>query len=182
MEPREAIDQGAGPLLPHGADLRLHPGGCRLPHRTRSPRTDAIVGIGQCLSRGTLISMFLVMFVLPQILLLGDTIVEKTSFRVPRSRSPRRRRHRHGLCQWPRPGPHLRHRGRQHPGCDPGGCQRPHRHRGLPEPRTGGGETQPLRPHDQIHRPGPAGTCPGQPAGSGGKPCAHSQRKGGDRP
>lgn len=40
------------------------------------------MGIGGCLSRGTLISMFLVMFVLPQILLLGDTIVEKTSFRV----------------------------------------------------------------------------------------------------
>ena len=42
----------------------------------------SIVGIGQCLSRGTLISMFLVMFVLPQILLLGDIIVEKTSFRI----------------------------------------------------------------------------------------------------
>ena len=40
------------------------------------------MGIGECLSRGTLISIFLVMFVLPQILLLGDTIVEKTSFRV----------------------------------------------------------------------------------------------------
>ena len=34
-----------------------------------------IVGIGECLSRGTLISMFLVMFVLPQILQLGDTNV-----------------------------------------------------------------------------------------------------------
>ncbi len=42
----------------------------------------SIVGIGQCLSRGTLISMFLVMFVLPQILVLGDKIVEKTSFHV----------------------------------------------------------------------------------------------------
>ena len=42
----------------------------------------AIVGIGECLSRGTVISMFLVLFVLPQILLLGDWIVEKTSFRV----------------------------------------------------------------------------------------------------
>lgn len=41
-----------------------------------------IVGIGECLSRGTVISMFLVMFVLPQILLLGDIIVEKTSFRM----------------------------------------------------------------------------------------------------
>ena len=42
----------------------------------------SIVGIGQCLSRGTLISMFLVMFVLPQILVLGDRIVEKTSFQM----------------------------------------------------------------------------------------------------
>ena len=38
----------------------------------------AIVSIGQTLCRGTLISMFLVMFVLPEILLLGDTLVEKT--------------------------------------------------------------------------------------------------------
>ncbi len=42
----------------------------------------SIVGIGQCLSRGTLISMFLVMFILPQILVIGDRIVEKTSFKV----------------------------------------------------------------------------------------------------
>ena len=49
-----------------------------------------IVGIGECLSRGTLISMFLVMFVLPQILLLGDIIVEKTSFRVNVPESMRR--------------------------------------------------------------------------------------------
>ena len=42
----------------------------------------AIVGIGENLSRGTLISMILVMFVLPQILLLGDMIVEKTRFNI----------------------------------------------------------------------------------------------------
>ena len=42
----------------------------------------AIVGIGENLSRGTLISMILVMFVLPQILLLGDLIVEKTRFNI----------------------------------------------------------------------------------------------------
>ena len=41
-----------------------------------------IVGIGQCLCRGTLISMFLVMFVLPQLLLLGDSIVERTRFSI----------------------------------------------------------------------------------------------------
>ena len=40
----------------------------------------AITAIGQCLGRGTIISMLLVMGVLPQILVLGDTIIEKTSF------------------------------------------------------------------------------------------------------
>lgn len=43
----------------------------------------AIVGIGQSIGRGTIISMFLVLFVLPQILLLGGGIVDKTSFSVP---------------------------------------------------------------------------------------------------
>lgn len=41
-----------------------------------------IVGIGQSLGRGTIISIILVMFVLPQILLLGARIIEKTSFTV----------------------------------------------------------------------------------------------------
>ena len=39
-----------------------------------------IVGIGQCLGRGTIISIFLVLFVLPQILLVGGKLVDKTSF------------------------------------------------------------------------------------------------------
>jgi len=43
----------------------------------------AIVGIGQSLGRGTIISIILVMFVLPQILLLGGDIVDKTSFKMP---------------------------------------------------------------------------------------------------
>ena len=43
----------------------------------------AIVGIGQNLGRGTIISIILVMFVLPQILLLGEKVVDKTSFSVP---------------------------------------------------------------------------------------------------
>ena len=42
----------------------------------------AIVSIGQTLCRGTLTSMFLVMCVLPEILLLGDTIVEKTGVNI----------------------------------------------------------------------------------------------------
>ena len=40
----------------------------------------AIFGIGKCLGRGTIISLFITMFVLPQILLVGDTIIEKTAF------------------------------------------------------------------------------------------------------
>ena len=40
----------------------------------------AIFGIGKSLGRGTLISIFVTMFVLPQILLAGDKIIEKTAF------------------------------------------------------------------------------------------------------
>ena len=40
----------------------------------------AIASIGVCLGRGTLISIFLVMGILPQILMLGDIIIEKTAF------------------------------------------------------------------------------------------------------
>lgn len=40
----------------------------------------AIVGIGQALGRGTILSLFLVMFILPQVLLVGSSIVDKTSF------------------------------------------------------------------------------------------------------
>ena len=43
----------------------------------------AIVGIGQSLGRGTIISIILVLFVLPQILLVGGGIADKTSFSMP---------------------------------------------------------------------------------------------------
>ena len=49
----------------------------------------AIVGIGQSLGRGTIISIGLVMFVLPQILLIGGELVDKTSFSMPRTNLPR---------------------------------------------------------------------------------------------
>ena len=42
-----------------------------------------INGIGEALGRGTIISIILVMFVLPQILVLGGKILEKTSFSMP---------------------------------------------------------------------------------------------------
>ena len=43
----------------------------------------SIVGIGQSIGRGTIISMLLVLFVLPQILLLGGGLVDKTGFSIP---------------------------------------------------------------------------------------------------
>ncbi len=56
----------------------------------------AIAGIGQCLGRGTMISMFLVLFVLPQILLLGDKIISLTAFSVSR---PIRSKDEHGIIR-----------------------------------------------------------------------------------
>ncbi|MBQ3791438.1 MAG: MMPL family transporter [Lachnospiraceae bacterium] len=52
-----------------------------------------IAGIGECLARGTSISVVLVMFVLPQILLIGDRIIQKTAFDVA---MPVRTREEHG--------------------------------------------------------------------------------------
>ena len=46
---------------------------------------NTVASIGICLGRGTLLSMLMVMGVLPQILLLGDSVVEKTSFSINRS-------------------------------------------------------------------------------------------------
>lgn len=38
--------------------------------------------MGTCLGRGTIISIFLVLFVLPSVLVLGDSIIERTSFQM----------------------------------------------------------------------------------------------------
>ena len=42
-----------------------------------------IAGIGESLGRGTVISILVVMFALPQILLIGSRVIDKTSFSVP---------------------------------------------------------------------------------------------------
>ncbi len=52
--------------------------------------SDATVAsIGVALGRGTLISIILVLFVLPQILLLGDIIIEKTALTINLARTQR---------------------------------------------------------------------------------------------
>ena len=49
-----------------------------------------ISAIGMCLGRGTTISIILVMGVLPQILLLGDAIIEKTAFTIKKPEAIKR--------------------------------------------------------------------------------------------
>jgi len=56
----------------------------------------SICGIGQALGRGTIISIILVMLVLPQVLLLGEKIIDKTSFKVS---VPLTLEHRTGLVR-----------------------------------------------------------------------------------
>ena len=52
--------------------------------------TDPTIGsLGLALGRGTLTSILLVMSVLPQILLLGDALIEKTAFTLSRGRKQR---------------------------------------------------------------------------------------------
>ena len=73
----QALDLSFPTVLTSGSILSA--AGFLIANITTEP---AIVGIGECLCRGTLISIFLVMFVLPQILFLGDEIVEKTRFNI----------------------------------------------------------------------------------------------------
>ena len=52
--------------------------------------TDATIGsVGQALGRGTVTSIFLVMTVLPQMLLLGDALIERTAITLNRDRKQR---------------------------------------------------------------------------------------------
>ena len=65
--------------------------------------SDATVAsIGVALGRGTLISIILVLFVLPQILLMGDIIIEKTALTMNITRPQRscRKSKSNGTCTW----------------------------------------------------------------------------------
>ena len=57
---------------------------------------EIISGIGLYIGSGTSISIFLVMCVLPQMLLIGDIIIRKTSFSINRNTSPQ---HKTGLIR-----------------------------------------------------------------------------------
>ena len=81
MRPREAIvtalNESFPTIFPSGSILAS--AGILISVLTTNP---VISAIGTCLGRGTIVSILLVLFVLPQILILGDTIIERTSFEM----------------------------------------------------------------------------------------------------
>ena len=81
MRPREAIVAALNESFPtiFTSGSILASAGILISVLTTNP---VIAAIGTCLGRGTIISMLLVLLVLPQILILGDTIIERTSFEM----------------------------------------------------------------------------------------------------
>ena len=81
MRPKEAIITALNEAFPtiFTSGTILAVAGALIGVMTTNP---VIAAIGTCLGRGTVISIVLVMAVLPQILLICDTIVERTSFDV----------------------------------------------------------------------------------------------------
>ena len=84
MEPKKAIIEalnGSFPTIFTSGSI-LASAGVLISKMTTNP---VIAAIGECLGRGTIVSIILVFFVLPQILVLGDKIIEKTSFKIEAS-------------------------------------------------------------------------------------------------
>ena len=81
MRPREAIVAALNESFPtiFTSGSILASAGILISVLTTNP---VIAAIGTCLGRGTIVSILLVLFVLPQILILGDTIIERTSFEM----------------------------------------------------------------------------------------------------
>lgn len=79
MPPKEAIIDTMNYAFPTivTSGTMLAMSGILIGQMTSEP---CIAGIGVCLGRGTIISIIIVMFALPQILLFGDRLIEKTSF------------------------------------------------------------------------------------------------------
>ena len=81
MRPKEAIVTALNESFPtiFTSGSILASAGILISVLTTNP---VIAAIGTCLGRGTIILMLLVLLVLPQILILGDTIIERTSFEM----------------------------------------------------------------------------------------------------
>ena len=83
MHPKQAIIEALNEAFPtiFTSGSILAGAGALIGQMTTNPIISAI---GSCLSRGTIISIFLVLAVLPQILVFGDNIIEHTSFELNR--------------------------------------------------------------------------------------------------
>lgn len=81
LRPREAIVEALNETFPtiFTSGTILAVAGALIEKLTTNP---IIASIGSCLSRGTMISIVLVLAVLPQILIVGDIIIERTSFEL----------------------------------------------------------------------------------------------------
>lgn len=81
LRPREAIVEALNEAFPtiFTSGTILAVAGALIEKLTTNP---IIASIGSCLSRGTMISIVLVLAVLPQILIVGDIIIERTSFEL----------------------------------------------------------------------------------------------------
>ena len=73
----ETLNQAFPTIITSGAILAA--AGILIGNLSSDP---TISSIGVCLGRGTIISIILVMGILPQILILGDSIIERTSFTI----------------------------------------------------------------------------------------------------
>ena len=89
MKPRDAIITALNEAFPtiFTSGTILAVAGSLIGVMTTNP---VIASIGTCLGRGTIISIVLVLGVLPQILLLGDTLMERTSFEMKTLKLPTR--------------------------------------------------------------------------------------------
>lgn len=76
----EALNQGFPTIITSGTMLAS--AGLLIGRLSSDP---AIASIGTCLGRGTIISIFQVMGILPQILLVGDLLIEKTAFTLKKA-------------------------------------------------------------------------------------------------
>ena len=87
---KEAIIHAVNSAFPtvFTSGIMLSSAGLLIGNMTAQP---VIAILGTCIGRGTAISVVLVLFVLPSILVLGDSIIERTRFKVkafePRERS-----------------------------------------------------------------------------------------------
>ncbi|QRN85449.1 MMPL family transporter [Clostridia bacterium] len=76
----EALNQGFPTIITSGTMLAS--AGLLIGRLSSDP---AIASIGTCLGRGTIISILQVMGILPQILLVGDLLIEKTAFTLKKA-------------------------------------------------------------------------------------------------